>query len=254
MNRAHLPLREANPTPVQPTYRRLGWIGGWLMRRLTRQDWGPADNLPATGGVIVVANHISNFDPPALAHFLIWNGRWPRTLGKADLWKVPVIGWLATQCGQIPVERHTVHAGNALVHAEEALERGECVLIYPEGTITADPDGWPMTAHPGAARLALRTGCPLVPVGQWGAQHVMGGKQPRFPKFFPRSTMIFRVGEPIDTSDLAGRADRAAIAEVGRRTMASITALLAGIRGEVAPAERYDIRRGRRVPQLPAGE
>lgn len=254
MNRAELPLREANPTPVQPTYRRLGRLGGWLMRRLTRQDWGPADQLPASGGVIVVANHISNFDPPALAHFLIWNGRWPRALGKADLWQVPVIGWLATQCGQIPVERNTVHAGNALVPAEQALERGECVLIYPEGTITADPEGWPMTAHSGAARLALRTGCPLVPIGQWGAQQVMGGKQPTFPRFFPRATMIIRVGEPIDISDLAGRTDRVAITEVGRRTMASITALVAGIRGEVAPAERYDLRRGRRVPQLPAGE
>ena len=254
MNRAQLPLREANPTPVQPTYRRLAWVGGGLLRLLTRQDWGPADNLPAAGGVIVVANHISNFDPAALAQFLIWHGRWPRALGKADLWQVPVIAWLATQCGQIPVERNTARAGNALVPAEEALKRGECVLIYPEGTITADPDGWPMTAHAGAARLALSTGFPVVPIGQWGAQQVMGGKKPTFPTFFPRSTMTLRVGEPIDVTDLAGRTDRAAVLEVGRRMMASITALVAGIRGEVAPTERYDLRAGRRVPQLPAGD
>ena len=48
-----------------------------------------------TGGIIVVSNHISNFDPVALGHFLIWHGRWPRTLAKSELWQVPVIGWLA---------------------------------------------------------------------------------------------------------------------------------------------------------------
>lgn len=246
-SQALLPLRVANPTPVQPTYRRLGRFAGWLLRRLTDQDWDDAAQLPRTGGVIVVSNHISNFDPPALAHYLIWHGRWPRALGKSDLWKVPVVGWLARNTGQIPVLRNTEQAKDALVAAEQALAAGECIVIYPEGTITADPDTWPMTARPGAARLALRTGCPVIPVGQWGANLVMPGKKPVWPKFRPRRTMIFRMGEPVDLSDLADRPEAEAVVAAGARIMSAITDLVAQIRGLEAPAEVYDIRVGRRV-------
>ena len=51
---------------------------------------------------------------------------------------------------------------------------GECVVVYPEGTITRDPRPWPMTGKSGAARIALETGCPVIPVGQWGAQRAAG--------------------------------------------------------------------------------
>lgn len=247
--RARLPLRVANPTPVQRTYRRMAHVGGWLMRLLTDQDWDDAASLPRTGGVIVVSNHISNFDPPALAHYVIWHGRWPRALGKSDLWKLPVIGWLARHTGQIPVERGTERAGDALVHARAAVDAGECILIYPEGTITADPGTWPMTPRPGAARLALQTGAPVIPLGQWGAHLVMPGKKPVWPRFRPRRTMVFRCGEPVDLADLAGRDDAAAVAEAGERIMAAVTGLVAGIRGEESPDEVYDIRLGRRVPR-----
>ena len=84
-------LALANPTPVQPAYRRLARVGSWLLRRLTDQDWDEAAGLPRSGGVILVSNHISNFDPAVLCHYLVWRGRWPRALGKADLWQVPII-------------------------------------------------------------------------------------------------------------------------------------------------------------------
>jgi 1-acyl-sn-glycerol-3-phosphate acyltransferase len=244
-----LPLRIANPTPVQPTYRRLGTFAGWLMRRLVDVDWDDAAQLPRTGGVIVVSNHISNFDPPALAHYLVWHGRWPRALGKSDLWKVPVIGWLARRTGQIPVERGTERAKDALVHAREALAAGECIVIYPEGTITADPDTWPMTARPGAARLALQTGCPVVPIGQWGANFVMPGKKPVWPRFLPRRTMVFRMGDPVRLDDLDA-ADDQDVRIAGARIIAAVTELVAGSRGVQAPDDVYDIRVGHRVPRL----
>lgn len=244
-----LPLRIANPTPVQPTYRRMVKVGGALLRRLVDVDWDDAAQLPRTGAVIVVSNHISNFDPPALAHYLVWHGRWPRALGKSDLWKVPVIGWLAKNTGQIPVERGTERAKDALVHAREALDAGECIVIYPEGTITADPDTWPMTARPGAARLALQTGHPVVPVGQWGANFVMPGKKPVWPRFHPRRTMVFRMGDPVRLDDLdAGNDEDVRIA--GARIIAALTALVAGIREVEAPDDVYDIRVGHRVPRL----
>jgi len=244
-----LPLRVANPSPVQPTYRRLARFAGWLLRRLVDVDWDDAAQLPRTGGVIVVSNHISNFDPPALAHYLIWHGRWPRALGKLDLWSVPVVGWLARRTGQIPVERGTERAKDALVHAREALDAGECIVIYPEGTITADPDTWPMTPRPGAARLALQTGYPVVPLGQWGANQVMPGKKPVWPRFRPRPTMVFRMGDPVRLDDLDASDDEA-VRIAGARIMAAITGLVAGIRGIEPPDDVYDIRVGRRVPRL----
>lgn len=247
--RSRLPLRVANPTPVQPTYRRLARFAGWLLNLLVDTDWDDAAHLPRSGGVILVSNHISNFDPPALAHYVVWHGRWPRALGKSDLWKVPVIGPLARATGQIPVERGTARAKDALVHARQALDDGELIVIYPEGTITADPDTWPMTARPGAARLALSSGCPVIPVGQWGANFVMPGKKPVWPRFRPRRTMVFRTGEPVDLSDLLGREDAEAAAMAGVRIMNAVTGLVAQIRGEEPPTDVYDIRVGRRVPR-----
>ena len=248
MSNAQLPLRVANPSPVQPTYRRLALFAGWLLRRLTKQDWDAAEQLPS-GAAIVVSNHISRFDPPALAHYLIWQGRrWPRALGKAELWTMPIIGPLAKACGQIPVERGTDRAKDALIHAEEALAAGECVVIYPEGTVTADPQTWPMTFRPGAARLALRSGAPVIPLGQWGAHEVLPGKTMTWPKFWPKKTMVFRMGDPVDLSDLAGRQDFEAVAIANTRIRTAITALVAEIRGEEPPAEVYDLRAGGRVP------
>lgn len=247
--RAALSLRQANQSPVQPTYRRAAVFAGWLLRRLVRQDWDDAASLPPSGGVIVVSNHISNFDPPCLAHYLVWHGRWPRALGKSDLWRVPIVGALARATGQIPVERGTERANDALVHARAALEAGECVVIYPEGTITADPDGWPMTARPGAARLALSTGCPVIPVGQWGAQLVMPGKKPVWPRFWPRRTMSFRAGPPVMLDDLLGSTDPDDARRAGARMMAAITALVAEIREQEPPEGVFDIRVGARVPR-----
>jgi 1-acyl-sn-glycerol-3-phosphate acyltransferase len=246
-DRGRVPLRVANPHPVQPVYRRVARFGGWLLRRLVDRDWDDAVNLPADGGVIVVSNHISNVDPLCLGQYLIWNGRWPRALIKADVWSIPVLGRLARATGQIPVERGTQRAEDALARAQEALSAGECVLIYPEGTITADPDTWPMTPHPGAARLALATGAPVIPVGQWGAQAVMPGKKLTWPRVLPRRTVSFRAGPAVDLSDLVGSERPADVQAAARRMMVAVTALVAELRGEPAPAEVYDLRLGRRV-------
>ena len=99
-----------------------------------------------------------------------------------------------------------------------------------------------MTARPGAARLALRTGCPVIPVGQWGAQDVMPGKKLTWPRFIPRRTMHFRVGAAVELSDLYGRVDAISVTEAGARIMAAITELVSDLRGEPAPEQRFDPR------------
>ena len=255
MSRAALSLSAVNRAPAEPLFRRLALVVGPILRVTTKQDWRGGGKLPRTGPVIVVANHISNFDPVALGHFLIWHGRWPRALAKSELWHIPVVGWLARSLAQIPVERKTVRARESLTAAAEALAKGECVVIYPEGTITADPDGWPMTGRPGAARLALQTGVPVVPIGQWGAQNVMPGRRAMLPRLLPRSTMQILVGDPVELADLAEVSDLpSAAAEASLRIMDAISELVGELRQEAAPTDRYDLRAGKRIPRDWAGE
>lgn len=242
-----LPLRRLD-VGGEPTYRRLAAFAGFVFRHATREEWDDAAALPATGGVLVVSNHTSFVDAVAMGRYLIWYGRWPRFLGKAELWTMPGIKWLARECRQIPVHRGTSRARDSLTDATAALEAGECVGIYPEGGRTQDPELWPQRHRSGAARLALSTGHPIVPMAMWGTHDVMPGRALTFPRVFPPRTIRIVMGDPVDLSDLQGRAgDPAAVAEAGRRIMAAITTLVEELRGEDAPAEVWDARKGQRV-------
>jgi 1-acyl-sn-glycerol-3-phosphate acyltransferase len=217
------------------------------MLAFTKRDWQGVENLAAEilpdgsqRGIVVCPNHISWFDPLESAHFLYDNGRPPRYLGKESVFRVPVIGRIITGAGQIPVYRETVDAANSVRDAIAAVERGECVVIYPEGTITRDDQLWPMTGKTGAARVALTTGAPVIPLAQWGAQDVIGPYRSEF-KILPRKTMHVRAGTPVDLDDLRGKPlDAALLQEATRRIIDAITMLLEQIRGEHAPPERYD--------------
>lgn len=244
-------LDQVNHEPVEPTYRRVVSLFVPLLSLFRRRDWRNQDKVPQTGPVIFVANHIGNFDPIALAEFLIYSGRWPRFLGKADIWRIPVLGWLARACGQIPVYRGTDKADEALVDARKALANGLAVVIYPEGTITADPDTWPMTGRRGAALLALSTGTQIVPIGQFGAQAILGQKRIKLRGLFGRPKLVtLTCGDPVEMSDLQGEPlDNDLLDRASVRIMDAITALVEQVRDEPAPELRYDIRKGYRVPQ-----
>jgi 1-acyl-sn-glycerol-3-phosphate acyltransferase len=196
-----------------------------------------------SGGVIVAPNHLSWFDPPVVA-FALWQAdRPPRFLGKEAVFRTPVFGALITHAGQIPVYRETADASSAVRDALTALEAGECVVVYPEGTITRDPDLWPMSAKTGAVRLALMSGRPLVPMVQWGAHEVMGPYKKEF-RLLPRKTMRIRFGDPVDLSDLQGHpVDAANLALASDRLMDAITAMLAVIRQQEPPSSRMVFRR-----------
>jgi 1-acyl-sn-glycerol-3-phosphate acyltransferase len=211
-----------------------------VLRPLTRRDWRGQEKVPQTGGVIFVVNHISNADPLALGQFLAFSGRWPRFLAKASLFGVPLLGRVLRACGQIPVQRQSARSADALLAAVEAVHQGRAVVIYPEGTITRDPDLWPMAGKTGAARIALRTGCPVVPIGQWGAQELMYGPQIHFPRLLPRKTLRMLVGDPVDLDDLRDQPVTAAALDTATdRIMDAITALVAELRQEQPPAQRF---------------
>lgn len=209
---------------------------------LTKRDWRGAEMIPSSGGCVLVANHISHFDPLAFAHFVYDNGRIPRFLAKAEVFTVPVIGRIIAKVGQIPVYRRSYDASHAYRAAVEAVRRGECVIIYPEGTITRDPGLWPMTGRTGAARVALTTGVPVIPVAQWGPQEILAPYAKRF-RFFPRKTMRMQAGPPVDLSEFAGRPlSTAVLRDATEKIMAAITEQLEKIRGEQGPAVRFDAR------------
>lgn len=247
-----LPLRSVNKEPAP-------WVYRWLVRLvrvfaplLTKRHWARQDVVPAEGGVLLVANHIGNYDVLVLGEFLIWSGRWPRFLGKSEIFKTPVLGWVARQCGQIPVLRNTSDAKQSLVFARKALEDGKMVAVYPEGTITKDPDGWPMTARRGAAHLALTTGVPVVPVGQIGAEGVLGGPTISWGKLFSLRRRPVHVlgGDPVDLDRFRTDGKDPSSETLDLATVAimdAIVSLVERLRDEKAPEGRWDMRAGRRV-------
>ncbi len=249
-HRAASALTTPTPPGEKPTYRHLAQFIGALMRATVDEVWDDGSALPRTGPAIVVSNHVSYADVLAVGRYLIWSGRWPRYIGKAELWKIPGVAWLARRCRQIPVERGTDRAQDALVNALAALAAGEVVAIYPEGGRTHDPQLWPQRGRTGVARLALATHAPVIPVAQWGTHRVMPGRKLTFPRLRPKQTVTVVAGAPVDLSDLYGRAeDPEAMRIATDRIMAAVTALVEGLRGELAPADVWDHKLGQRVPR-----
>ena len=215
-----------------------------FMRVMVRWDiQGDEQLTQEDGGVIVAPNHLSWFDPLVVAYTLWQADRPPRFLGKEAVFRVPVFGRIIRNAGQIPVYRETADAASAIRDALAALERGECVVVYPEGTITRDPDLWPMSGKTGAVRLALESGRPVYPLVQWGAQEVMGPYRKEF-RILPRKTMHVRVGAPLDLADLRGRAvDARTLTVATDRLLDELTTMLAEIRGQAPPSTRMVFRR-----------
>lgn len=200
-----------------------------------------------SGGAIVVCNHISYIDPLIFTHFLYDNGRAPRYLGKASLFKLPIVGRVLLGAGQIPVERETSEASNALQHAIAFLKSGHLLGVYPEGTLTRDQNYWPMKAKTGIARLAILTKVPVIPCAQWGAQEILPAYSKKI-RIFPRAKVKVIAGQPLDFSRWYGKYDDPnALEEATAYVMSSITKLLEKLRGEKAPIEIFDPRKS----QLP---
>ncbi len=228
-----------------PIFRVLAALVVPLMNIIGRYHIEQGDKLPKTGAVVLAPNHYSEIDPLVIGLAIWKRGRAPRYLAKASLFEVPVLGWLLRRTEQVPVERQGSRGSDPLATAQQLADNELVVVVYPEGTLTRDPDLWPMRGKTGAVRLAITAGVPLIPVAHWGAQKIM----PRYGKgisLFPRKDVRIRFGDPVDLSAFAGRSlDAATLAEATDLLMDAITALLAELRGETPPTERWDpARRG----------
>lgn len=203
-----------------------------IFRLVMKRDWRGVENIPQSGRVIVASNHLSYLDVLVLTDFLFTNGRAPRYLGKAGVFRTPIIGKIILAAGQIPVERESSDARKAVDHAKILLEKGHLLGVYPEGTLTRDEELWPMVAKTGCARLALATDTPVIPIAQWGSQKILPRYKNRI-NLFPRKTIEMRAGAPVDLSRWKGKhEDPEALKEATAEIMRAITEMLEDIRGE----------------------
>ncbi|KQQ20059.1 acyl-phosphate glycerol 3-phosphate acyltransferase [Rathayibacter sp. Leaf299] len=197
--------------------------------------------VPSTGAFVFAPNHYSEIDP-IITGWTLWKlGRAPRFLAKASLFKVPVLGALLRASGQIPVERAGTVRGNEPLKAAKALvDEQRSVIIYPEGSLTRDPELWPMRGKTGAVRMALQYDLPVIPAAHWGTQQLMGRYSKKL-TLFRRKRVDILIGDPVDLSAFRGRSlDAVTLNEASAVVMAAITALLEELRGETAPATRWN--------------
>jgi 1-acyl-sn-glycerol-3-phosphate acyltransferase len=203
-------------------------------------DIAGSERIPASGPAIIVANHRSYFDTVAMAVTIGHSARPLRFLGKAEVFSVPLLGRFLRACGQIPVYRNSSAAAHAFGAAVDAVNAGEAIIVYAEGTLTRDPSLWPMVGKTGAARIALATGCPVIPVAQWGPQQILP-PYARRPHVFPRKLVQVTAGPPVDLSMYQDEpVTPAVLRSATDAIMADLVRVLGDLRGERAPIERYD--------------
>jgi 1-acyl-sn-glycerol-3-phosphate acyltransferase len=201
----------------------------------TRRTWSGFEHIPQTGPVIIVVNHISHADTVAVAHYVYDSGRWPQFMIKGSVFKVPVLGYLMHRWQQIPVERGTTDAARALEASVAVIEAGGAVVIYPEGSTTKEPDLWPMRGKTGAARLALATGAPVVPLVTWGAQKIFDPRTKKW-RVRPRTPVTLAAGPPVDLSRWAGQPPTSPVLnEMTTEIMNRLREMISDLRGEPAP-------------------
>lgn len=199
------------------------------------------EKVPARGAFVLAPNHYSEIDPIVMGIAMWKVGRAPRFLAKASLFTVPVLGWFLRATGQVPVERAgRTRGSDPVASARKISDNGLGVVIYPEGSLTRDPDLWPMRGKTGAVRTALSQDIPVIPAAHWGTQRLM----PRYGKrisLFPRKTIHIVFGDPVDLSEFRGKGlDSSTLAAATDVVMTAITHLLEELREESAPESRWD--------------
>jgi 1-acyl-sn-glycerol-3-phosphate acyltransferase len=201
------------------------------------------ENLPEEGAFVLAPNHYSELDPLAVAISVYHLGRAPRFLAKESLFTNRWVGWAFRSTGMVPVSRSSSSraARQTIEAAERLAEHGQGIVVYPEGSLTRDPDMWPMRGKTGAVRLALAGGIPLIPMAQWGVQAVLPryGKKPSLWPLRKRVRLV--IGPEVDLSAFRGVPPTPEVlANATDAVMRDISVLLGGLRGQTPPAERWN--------------
>lgn len=209
---------------------------------IAKLEMSGIENLPMEGPYVLAPNHYSEFDPVIVAMATWRAGRAPRFMAKESLFRVPVLGPLLRGMGMVPVARTSSSsaAKQTLEQSEQLVAHGRGVIVYPEGSLTRDPDLWPMRGKSGAVRLALAGDIPVIPMATWGVQQIL----PRYGKLSlwpPRRRVRVAFGPPVDLDAFRGHPNGAAnLVAATDLVMADIARLVGGLRGAQPPAQRWD--------------
>jgi len=187
------------------------------------------EEVPARGPVIVAGNHLSYMDPLAHGYFVVKAGRRPRFLAKQELFDARFVGTVLRGAHQISVQRGTGDR-SPLEDARQAVDGGEVVVIYPEGTTTTTHEDFsPGRGKTGAVRLAMAAGVPILPVATWGGQFVWR-RSGRQSLTFGRPIWV-AAGEPFDPSErLVGEPDARKLRTLTDDLMGELDKLVADLR------------------------
>lgn len=176
-----------------------------------------AGRIPRSGPFLLVSNHTCHLDWLTLATLVYRAKRAPRFAARADLFTVPVLGWIMRKTGQIPIYRPDAASApkdggspaSSMRAMGDTLAEGKGIIVFPESTFTRDPSGWPMKARTGAVRLALAApDATVIPVAHWGDEELIDpwtGKIAWRKLGRWRTTVRVRVGAPVDLSRYRGR-------------------------------------------------
>lgn len=191
-----------------PTYAQIRCFFGGLVRTMYRLEVIGADRLPVTGPVVIAPNHDSVLDGIILGAAI---SRELRFLAKAELWQSRLLAWMLDGLGAIGIKRG--HGDQlALARMRQAIEMGQAVAIFPQGAVRGD-----RVWHRGAARMALVTGAPLVPVRLVGTAQALSRGRIGFPK------LRIIVGEPIEVA--RAQEDPVAATELTERLRTAVESL-----------------------------
>lgn len=213
---------------------------GPLVRLLYKVEVKGLENLPKTGGYVLAANHVTTVDALAVAYMMFFKlKRAPHFLAKEGLFRTPIVGPVLLACGQIPVFRGGRNNQDPMEAAYKVLRAGHTIGIFPEGTLTREPNQWPMRGRTGTVRLALETGVPIIPLGQWGTEKIVDTYGTVFkPKPWHKVRMI--IGKPMDVSSYKDKkVSTEDMSLMTEKIMTDITELVEQLRNEKAPAKRY---------------
>lgn len=212
-----------------------------IVRLILKVEPKNLEKLPKHGPYILVGNHVTNLDALAVAYFVyVQLKRAPHFLAKESLFRIPVIGKILLAAGQIPVYRSGLRNDTPLKAAHAYLKAGHSIAIFPEGTLTRNPELWPMRGKSGAIRLALETGVPVYPIGQWGSEKILPQYGSKFRPGFWKPVRIL-VGDEIDLSNYRKRQlNPDELNDATKLVMETVTELVEELRGEKAPLELWD--------------
>lgn len=199
-------------------------------------------HLPKKTGYVLVGNHCTNLDGVGMAYFgFWWLKRMPHFLAKEAIFRVPVLGWTLLKLGQVPIFRDGKNRNDEPLRAAiHYLKAGQVLVMYPEGTLTRDPNMWPMRGKPGAVRMALEAGVPVYPFGQWGTEEVAPQYTNEF-KPSPFKKMRIIIGDEVNLDKFRGhKTTQEEQIEATQIVMKEITKLVEELRGEKAPDELFD--------------